>query len=208
MISDHTLAVPNHHADYPGFKGASGALFALGMAFGRRGDAALAMELAALHPSDQLVDVGCGPGAAARRAARIGAGVTGIDPAGVMLDVARTLTRRRSVVYLDGRAEALPLPDGAATVVWSIASVHHWADVGAGIAEAGRVLQDGGRLVAIERRTGPNATGLASHGWTDGQADAFAACCTESGFVDVRVARRRVSRRRSLVAVVATKPST
>ena len=37
---------------------------------------------------DQVVDLGCGPGVAAREAARRGARVTGVDPAPVMLRLA------------------------------------------------------------------------------------------------------------------------
>ena len=63
------------------------------MTIGRDGDARLAAELTELTAGDRLVDVGCGPGAAARFAAGRGARVTGVDPAPVMLDVARRLTR-------------------------------------------------------------------------------------------------------------------
>ena len=47
-----------------------------------------------------------------------------------MLRLARRLTRRRDRITLrQGTAEALPLPDGSATVLWSIATVHHWSDL-------------------------------------------------------------------------------
>jgi ubiquinone/menaquinone biosynthesis C-methylase UbiE len=86
-----------------------------------------------------------------------------------MLRLARILTRSSLLAcYLQGGAEALSLPDESASVVWSIASVHHWADLDAGLrGEARRVLRPAGRLVAIERRTQPGARGHASHGWTD-----------------------------------------
>ena len=96
------------------------------MTLGREGDARLAAELTDLAPGDRLLDLGCGPGAAVRFAARRGVRVTGVDPAPVMLDVARRLTRRGDVTYLQGAAEAIPLPDAAATVVWALATVHHW----------------------------------------------------------------------------------
>jgi ubiquinone/menaquinone biosynthesis C-methylase UbiE len=198
--------VPNHHADFPGFSGLSGLAAALTMVVGRDGDARLAARLGGIGPGDVVLDVGSGPGVAARHAAKLGATVTGVDPAPVMLRVARLLTRRSEAVrYVEGVAEAMPAADGSASVVWSIATVHHWADVDAGLRETRRVLRSGGRLIAIERRTRPGAHGLASHGWTDSQAEAFADRCREHGFLDVRV-ERNTSGRRSTMSVIATAP--
>jgi SAM-dependent methyltransferase len=200
-MTDDTL-VPNHHRDFAGFSGLSGLLAAATMTIGRGGDARLVAELAHLGPDDLVVDVGCGPGTAARHAARLGARVTGIDPAPVMLRVARALTRGPGVRYVEGMAEALPLPDDAGTVVWSIATVHHWRDLDAGVREVRRVLRPGGRFIAVERHTQPNATGIASHGWTTVQADGFARITGEHGFGDVRVEPPRRSGRRSVITVV------
>jgi len=55
-MTEHT-AVPNHHADYPGFSGWSGLIAALSMV-GRGGDARLAARLSGLAPGDPVVDVG------------------------------------------------------------------------------------------------------------------------------------------------------
>lgn len=55
----------------------------------------------------------------------------------------------------------VPLPDQSATVLWSFASVHHWADLDAALSEAKRVLRPQGRLVAIERHSRP---GVGGHG--------------------------------------------
>ena len=198
----HTKEVPNHHAHHAGFSGLTGLVAALSMTIGREADAALAIDLARLDATDHVVDIGCGPGTAVRRAARIGARATGIDPAGVMLRVARWLGDGDRITYLEGGAEALPLPDASATVVWSIASVHHWSELDLAIAEVRRVLEPSGRFVAIERRVRPGATGLASHGWTDDQAEAFASTCRAAGFGDVRIARSDAGRRPA-IAVVA-----
>jgi SAM-dependent methyltransferase len=199
-------AAPNHHKDFPGFAGPLGLAAALTMSVRRGGDARLAASLTGVGAGDTVVDVGCGPGAAARHAARTGAAVIGVDPASVMLRVAGLLTaRRRRVRYVAGTAEALPVEDGAATVLWSIATVHHWADIDAGLAEARRVLRPGGRLLAIERRAQAGARGLASHGWTDDQAEAFAERCAARGFADVRV-ERHTGGRGPVLAVVAAAP--
>ena len=177
------------------------------MVRGREPDARLAAELTQLGPADTVVDIGCGPGAGVRYAAGFGATATGIDPAGMMLRIARLLTRNNQRVrYFEGAAESLPLADASATVAWSIATVHHWNDIDAGVREVRRVLAPGGRFVAIEKRTTPDAHGLGSHGWTDEQADAFAQRLGELGFAEVRVERDKRGRHAALCAV-ATNPS-
>ena len=181
------LPVPNHHASHPGFSGASGLLAAVSFLFGRDPAAQVAIELAQLRPGDRVVDVGCGPGIAARRARALGADVIGVDPAPVMLRVARVRWRSdRGVAWRIGTAESLPVDDGWAQVVWSLSTVHHWADIDAGLAEARRVLAPGGRLVVLERRIqDTNAEGTASHGWTIEQSESFADICRRHGFSDV-----------------------
>ncbi|HMJ76631.1 MAG TPA: methyltransferase domain-containing protein [Iamia sp.] len=91
------------------------------------------------------------------------------------------------------------------TVVWSLATVHHWQDVATGLAEARRVLRPGGRLLAVERRIQPDAEGRASHGWVDAQAEAFAAACRDAGFTDVAVSTHRIGQGDQL-AVAAVRP--
>jgi ubiquinone/menaquinone biosynthesis C-methylase UbiE len=78
-------------------------------------------------------------------------------------------------------AHALPVGDGWATVVWSLATVHHWPDIDAALSEVVRVLWPAGRFVAIERHVEAGARGHASHGWTPGQAEAFATRCDAFG---------------------------
>lgn len=191
-----TTDAVNHHAGHPGFAGVTGLLAGLAMNVAGSAVARLVADLAAVSDADYVVDVGCGPGSAVRAAARRGARVTGVDPAPVMLRLARALTRDRSrVTWAEGTAEHLPLREGSATVVWSLATIHHWLDVTAGLAEVKRVLAGGGRFLALERQVRPGATGLASHGWTDQQAEAFAAQCQAAGFTDVRVEQHKPGRR-------------
>ena len=192
---------PNHHRDHPGFAGASGLLAAATFTIGRAGDADLAIRLAGVGHGDAVVDVGCGPGVAVRRAASVGATVVGIDPADVMLRVARAFPHRGDIRYLQGTAEDLPLDDASATVAWSMATVHHWSEVDAGLRELHRVLRPGGRFVALEKLTRAGARGLASHGWTPEQADAFAERCRAHGLGSVEVARH--DDRRKVISVVA-----
>ena len=200
-----TLA-PNHHAHHPGFSGLSGLIAAVAFTRGRDADANLAIELAGLTARDRVVDVGSGPGVAARRAASLGAEVVAVDPAAKMLRVGRLANRANGLRYAHGTAQALPVADSWATVVWSLATVHHWPDLDAGIGEAVRILSPRGRFVAIERHVADGARGLASHGWTRAQADAFAACCETFGFA-VTVAEHADGNRGPALSVVAVAPA-
>ena len=203
MTPEQTTCVPNHHPHYPGFAGLSGLLAALSMV-GRESDARLVEGLSGLRSEDSVLDIGCGPGTAVRHAARLGVTATGVDPAPVMLRVARLLTRSpERVRYLAGTAETLPVPDGSVSVVWAIASVHHWADLDAALRESRRVLRQGGRLVAVERRTQPGARGHASHGWTDQQAAAFGQRCIQHGFARPQVGQHRTGRRTTTSVTVS-----
>lgn len=198
----------NHHADHPGFAGATGTLFAVVMSLTGRANARLAVDVTGVSATDRVVDIGCGPGTAARAAARRGAQVIGVDPAPAMLRVARLLTRgRAAITWTQGSAEHLALPNDSATVVWSLATVHHWQDVEAGLAQIRRVLVPGGRLLAVERQTQPGATGLASHGWTRRQAEYFAALCRTAGLSDTRIDGHG-SGRHAVWAVSSRRPRT
>jgi ubiquinone/menaquinone biosynthesis C-methylase UbiE len=191
---------PNHHADHPGFAGVRGTLYAVLFSLGGRRKARFVAGLAEVRPGDHVVDVGCGSGPAIRAALRRGATADGVDPSPTMLGVARRLTRPGAPVrWRVGTAESIPVADATATVVWSVATVHHWQDVAAGVAEAHRVLRPGGGLLAVERRIAPDAEGLASHGWTESQAASFAAACRTAGFTDVDVSTHRLDKGTQLV---------
>lgn len=203
-VSEKPLPV-NHHADHPGFSGLTGSLCAWLFLLMGRDTARLAADLSDIDASDIVVDIGSGAGNAAREAARRGARVTGVDPSPTMLRVARRTTRGLpALAWAQGSAESLPVPDGSATDVWALATVHHWLDVDAALPEITRVLRPGGRLLALERQVQPGATGFASHGWTAQQAESFAALCRSAGMVDVRVTEHRAGRRR-VWAVSATR---
>jgi SAM-dependent methyltransferase len=203
---DADLLVPNHHAAHGGFSGPTGLLAAIKFLFGRDDAAQLAIGLAALRPGDRLVDIGCGPGVAVHRAHEYGAELVGVDPATVMLRVARARWRRDAgVSWRIGTAESLPVDDGWAQVVWSLATVHHWVDIGAALTEVRRVVAPGGRLVVLERRIDDtNAEGVASHGWTIEQSESFGEHCRRHGFVDVVTGSHQGDR--ELLHVVAHRP--
>jgi ubiquinone/menaquinone biosynthesis C-methylase UbiE len=203
-MTEDTIA-PNHHADHPGFAGLSGLVAAIGFTRRRAPDAALAIRLAELTAGDRLVDVGSGPGVAARRAALLGAEVVAVDPALVMVRVGRLANRAKGLRYTCGSAQALPVVTGWANVVWSLATVHHWPDIDAALGEISRVMAPGGRYVAIERHIAQSAHGLASHGWTRAQADAYAARCEAFG-LSATVAEHADGNKGAALSVVGLAP--
>jgi ubiquinone/menaquinone biosynthesis C-methylase UbiE len=178
-------------------------VYAVSMVFGRGKAATTVADVARLTPADRVVDIGCGPGTAVRVASRRCQWATGLDPDPTMLRFGRwlaTLLRRRNVSLVEGGAEAVPLPDASATVVWSLSAVHHWSDRAAGLAEAKRVLAPEGRVFLVERLTPPGARGHQKYGLTEAQLDALESDTTRAGFVAVR--REMHPAGRDILAVV------
>ncbi len=186
-------------------------LTAISMTVGRGPAARAVAALAGLVPQDRLIDIGCGPGTAARTAARQCAGVTGVDPAPEMLRLGQWITAARRIInvtFREGRAEALPLPDASVTVAWALSSVHHWPDRAAGLAEAARVLAPGGRILLAERLVKPGARGHAAHGLSRNEASRLAADLAAAGFTGASCDTRKAGRRRTLLIVRGTLPET
>lgn len=103
---------------------------------------------AAVAPGEDVLDVACGTGNAALRAAQAGATVTGVDLTPELLDVGRELAARERVAieYVEGDAEALPVEDERFDVVLSVFGCMFAPRHGLAAAELARVLRPGGRL--------------------------------------------------------------
>jgi SAM-dependent methyltransferase len=92
----------------------------------------------------RVLDVACGPGLVASRAAERGAIATGLDFSTAMLAVARA---RDATIRLDeGDAEALPYDADSFDAVVSNFGVHHVPRPRLALREARRVLRHGGRV--------------------------------------------------------------
>jgi demethylmenaquinone methyltransferase/2-methoxy-6-polyprenyl-1,4-benzoquinol methylase len=138
-----------------------------------------AVKLAEPKGSDKVVDVACGTGdltwAFAHRLYDIRADlyvktrklsdrpiprgqVMGVDFTFEMLPIARSKIRSRWPLpplkkvcsWINGDAQALPLPDQSADVVSIAFGIRNVADPAAAIAEFHRILRPGGRLVILE----------------------------------------------------------
>jgi arsenite methyltransferase len=109
-------------------------------------------HLGALLPGERVVDVGCGAGFDSLIAARMVAAegyVVGVDMTPAMLAKARQGAAEvgsANVVFREGYAEALPVPDGWADVVISNGVLNLIPDKAAALAEMARVLKLGGRV--------------------------------------------------------------
>ncbi|MDR2986742.1 MAG: class I SAM-dependent methyltransferase [Nocardiopsaceae bacterium] len=172
---------------------------ALSMTAGRGQVARAVVGEAKLTDHDRAADVGCGPGTAVRVAAARGVPVTGIDPSPVALRLARMLSRNfpdGQLTWSVGSAEHLPLPDGAVTVIWSISSVHHWADPAAGCAEIYRVLAPAGRVLLAERLLSPGSSG---HGSSKERSDELCRTLTSTGFTAVSSHTITTGRRKRII---------
>lgn len=108
-------------------------------------------ELVELDGRD-VVDVGCGDGAVARRLAGLGAHVTGVEVSPAALARASAHAPVADERYVEGTGQALPLPDASADVVVFMASLHHVpaAAMDAALAAAARVVRPGGRVYVQE----------------------------------------------------------
>jgi SAM-dependent methyltransferase len=109
------------------------------------------LELAPPRARD-VVDVGCGTGGLVRALATRGARVVGVEVSAEALRRARSAPAVAGERYVEGGAEALPLPDASADLVVFHHSLHHVpADaLDAALAEAARVARPGGAVYVQE----------------------------------------------------------
>jgi SAM-dependent methyltransferase len=112
------------------------------------------LDAAAISPADRVLDVGCGTGSTSRAAARRAPAVSvlGVDLSSAMLAVARRKAeqeRLSNVDFLQADAQIHPFDAASFDVAISRTAAMFFADRVAALANIGRALTPGGRLVLL-----------------------------------------------------------
>jgi ubiquinone/menaquinone biosynthesis C-methylase UbiE len=167
-------------------------------------------QLAAPGPGERVLDVACGTGIVARRAAaRVGSEgtVVGLDINEGMLEVARKVSSdvRPAIEWRKGDATDMPLPDRAFDVAFCQQALQFFADRPAALGEMYRVLVPNGRLAlsvlrstehnpgyrllaeALERHVGLGAGAMMRSPFSSLSADELRGLITGAGFRDVKI---------------------
>lgn len=145
------------------------------------------VELAKVGPGSRVLDIGCGAGASLEAAVAAGADlVCGVDPSPAM--VKRAGQRVPQATVKEGSAEHLDFPDDHFNAVWTISTLHHWADRDAGFKEMFRVLAPGGSFYLAERKLKDGKTG---HGITVADAEGVAEHLASSADAETNVVSKK-----------------
>lgn len=133
------------------------------------------------YAGKRLLDVGCGPRGSLEWA--VGAAErVGVDP---LADRYRELhTRGHATTYVKAGAEAMPFADGHFDVVACLNALDHVDDVGAAIAEIGRVARVGATLLLVVD-IGHDPTAMEPHRFEWDMLDRFAPAWTVAARSDL-----------------------
>lgn len=147
----------------------------------------MTMELLAVEPGDQVLDVGCGPGNYTRfLAGAAGEGLTvGLDASETMVAAAAKRSGGENLAYLRGDACALPFGDESFNAACSVGVIHMVAEPLLALAEMTRVLAPGGRLAVLASCTRPGQPRRERAGLTVFARDELTGALAEHGMVEI-----------------------
>jgi SAM-dependent methyltransferase len=158
---DHDVIGQAHHP-----RGAAGRVTAWEMAHrpSNRQRSSWVVSLLGVRPTDQILEIGFGPGLAVAKLARAGAGhVYGLDHSGVML---RQASRRNAAAIRAGRVTLIrgsvdqipPALDGPFDAILAVNSLGFWPAPAQRLAELRGRLAPGGRIAIASQPRCPGAT--------------------------------------------------
>jgi ubiquinone/menaquinone biosynthesis C-methylase UbiE len=168
------------------------------------------VQFAGPGPGERVLDVACGTGIVARRAApRVGTGgtVVGLDLNEGMLEVARKASSgvRPAIEWRQGDATDMPLPDAAFDIAFCQQALQFFPDRAAALGEMHRVLVQNGRLAlsvlrsiehnpgyrllaeALERHVGPDAGSMMRSPFPSLSAEELRGLIKGAGFRNVKI---------------------
>jgi ubiquinone/menaquinone biosynthesis C-methylase UbiE len=171
------------------------------------------VEAARIEAGDRVLDVACGTGVVSRAAARAAGAdgaVTGVDLGAPMLAVAREQRPEEgaaAIEYLEGKADALPVDEGAFDVVTCQQGLQFFEDRPAALRSMRGALADGGRIAvatwgkpeenegfaaigaALGRHVSEEAEAMMVSPFSLSDTDELESLISEAGFNDVEVDR-------------------
>lgn len=135
-------------------------------------------QLAEIHKSQRVLDVGCGIGGPSRYlASKFGCQVNGLDLTAEFVALAGMLAQRTrladKVTYRQGNALDLPFPDASFDVVWSQNAAMNISDRDRLYGEMRRVLRPGGRLALQDVAAGPGGEPYYPTPWASDKSISF-----------------------------------
>jgi ubiquinone/menaquinone biosynthesis C-methylase UbiE len=139
-------------------RGVAGTFALIAMALKNGGQNRAALRLLDPKPDELVLEIGCGPGAALKRALRM------VGPRGFVagVDASQTASRfaarriahdilKARAFVLQAPAHALPFRDAMFDRAFTVNSFGFWPDPARALREIARVLRPGGRLVITQR---------------------------------------------------------
>lgn len=105
-----------------------------------------------LQPGNRLLDLACGTGAVARRAAAQGIAVVGGDINAAMLAVAAERSKGMQISFQHADAQALPFEDESFDVIICQQGLQFFPDKPTAVSQCFRVLRPGGRAIFCTAR--------------------------------------------------------
>lgn len=169
------------------------------------------IDVLALRPGENVLDVACGTGVTTRMAREKvapGGTVTGLDVNASMIAKAKDLAAGQDIEWLEREASDSGLGSGTIDVVMSQHGYHYFPDKPAALAEFQRVLTPGGRMgvsiwdghspytsavcMAVERHISPEIAARQRAQRQTPSADVLADQLGKAGFSEVRIVRQEL----------------